>query len=84
MTTARQHEGSQRAAYWPPLLDLKRVSVLVDAAMHLFSTLYDIEREAKRAVNARLKAEVKKLDLFGPQLHYTNHEDYAPSGGEDR
>lgn len=80
---SQKYEVTQGAAYRPPLLDLKRVNVLVDAAMHLFSTLYDIEREAKRATNARLKAEMKKLDLFGPQLHYTNHEDYAPSSGED-
>lgn len=80
----QQTQTTQGAAYRPPLLDLQRMRVLVDAAMYLFSTLHDIERGAKKQVNARLKAEMKQLDLFGPRLHYTDVEDYAPSGGEDR
>jgi hypothetical protein len=78
-------DTTQGAAYRPPLLDLKRLAILVDAAMHLFSTLYDIERQAKETAQARLKAEMKKLDLFGARsLHYSDAEEYTPSGGEDR
>jgi hypothetical protein len=81
----QQTQTTQGAAYRPPLLDLKRTAVLVDAAMHLFSTLYDIERQAKKTAQARLKTEMGKLDLFGARfLHYSDVEDYTPSGGENR
>lgn len=81
MTT---RDTTQGAAYRPPLLDLKQVAKLCDAAMYAFGVLADAEREAKKAAHARLKAEMKKLDLFGPWLHYNDHEDYAPSGGGER
>jgi type VI protein secretion system component VasF len=81
----RKYEVTQGAAYRPPLLDLKRVVALTDAAQELFKILYDMERMTRRANKARLKAEMNKLDLFSPRLlHYSDVEEYTPSGGEDR
>jgi len=82
---SQQEETTQGAAYRPPLLDLKRVVALTDAAQGLFKTFYDMERLTRRANKARLKVEMDKLDLFGARsLHYSDAEEYAPSGGEDR
>jgi hypothetical protein len=73
---------TQGAAASPlALLSIKRITVLTDAAMHLFSTLHQVEREAKQAATDRLKAEMDRLDLFGPGEHYRCHEDYRLSDG---
>jgi len=72
---ARQHEGQQGAAATPPtLLGTKRITTLTDAAARLFSTLANIERDAKQAAKARLKVEMDKLDLFGLTANCTDSE----------
>ena len=76
----QQEQTTQGAAFGPPLLDLKRIVALTDAAQGLFKNLYDMERMTRRANKARLKAELNKLDLFGPQSHYCDVQDYTPSG----
>jgi hypothetical protein len=81
----QQTQMTQGAAFRPPLLDLKQVAKLCDAAMYAFGVLADVEREAKKTATTRLKAEMKQLDLFGPRLlHYSDVEEYTPFGGEDR
>lgn len=64
------------------LLTPKRITVLADTAGRMFDVFYDIERQQRRAAKTHLTAELDTLDLFGPRLHYTNHEDYTPGGGQ--
>lgn len=73
-------QQTQGAAYRPPLLDLKQVAKLCDAAMYAFSVLADAEREAKKAVHTQLKAEMNKVDLFGLTANRADSEarEYQP------
>jgi hypothetical protein len=74
-----KHE-TQQGVTAPPftLLSTKRITKLTDAAMYLFNTLTDVERDSKQAAKANLKAEMDKLDLFPAEPE--NHEDYVPGG----
>lgn len=55
---------------------------LTDAAMHSFTVLHGVEIRQRKLSKALLAAELRQLDLFGPSVHYTGHEDYVPGGGE--
>jgi len=79
--TPDENEAQQGVAASPlTLLDTKRITVLTDAAMHLFGTLADVEREAKRVAKARLAAEMNRLDLFGLTANKAggSAEEYQP------
>jgi hypothetical protein len=75
----QQTPTTQGAAFRPPLLDLKRIAALTDAAMHLFSALYDAERQAKQAAKTRLRAALDSVELCSPHEHYADDEEHAPS-----
>lgn len=72
----------QGAAFGPSLLTVPQVVELTDAAQALFNLLYDLERHQRRATKARVAGVLTNLDLFGPSLHYEDHQDYRP-GGDD-
>jgi hypothetical protein len=81
MTSAQQREDQQPAAVLPSvLLTKQRITKLTDAAMTAFNTLYEIERHHRAIMQARLSAELDKLDLFGPGAHYRDEEEYHPGG----
>jgi hypothetical protein len=63
-------------------LSLKTVTVLTDAAMHLFEVAYDEERKRQRTSKAKLAAELAKLDLFGGREHYRDDGEYTPGGDQ--
>lgn len=72
--------GQQGAAFWPPLLSVKRIRKLTDAAQELFGTLYDLERAHKAVVKARLAEALAELDLFGLSANRTDSRarEYEP------
>ena len=76
----QRQEQQQDAAFGPPLLTVKQVVKLTDAASALFAALYDLERAMKQAVKARLAAELDKLDLFGLTANKADRlaEEYQP------
>ncbi len=63
-----------------PTLTASDITKLCDAAMTAFSQWHQIELRARRAAKLRLAAELQRLDVFGPALHYVTHEDYIPTG----
>jgi hypothetical protein len=76
LITERHEQPSPTPA--PPPLTLMCVTVLTDAAMHVFGVLHGIEIEARRSAKERLMAELARLDLFAPE---PDHTDYVPGGG---
>ena len=63
-----------------PTLTASDITKLCDAAMTAFSQWHQIELRAMRAAKLRLAAELRRVDVFGPALHYATHEDYTPTG----
>jgi hypothetical protein len=61
-------------------LPMPALVALTDAAQALFSTMFDLERDRKADLKARLTTELAGLDLFGAQEHYADHEDYVIGG----
>jgi hypothetical protein len=62
-----------------PLLHLKELTKLTDAAMYAFNVLCDLERRQKAARKAKLAQLLAEFDPFAPEL---NHEDYIPEGDQ--
>jgi len=77
---ASDSNNQQGAAFRPPLLGLKHITKLCDAAMHLFDFTYALERATKEANKARATTELAQLDLFGLTANKVNAEaeEYQP------
>ena len=77
---ASDSKNQQGAAFGPPLLGLKQITKLCNAATHMFNVLYDLERAAKEANKARAAKEMAQLDLFGLTANKVNAEaeEYQP------
>ena len=63
----------------PPLLHLKELTKLTDAAMYAFNVLCDVEKRQKAARKIKLAQQIAEFDPFAPE---PNHEDYIPEGDE--
>jgi hypothetical protein len=80
VTAYQRREEQQPAAMSPTLFTKQRITKLTDAAMSAFEVLYDMERQHRSAVKARIKAALHEFDLFGAGAHYRNDEEYKPGG----
>ena len=63
-------------------LSLQALVSLTDAAQALFSMMFDVERARKIELKTRLTTELARLDLFGVNEHYADHEGYVPGRAE--